>query len=244
MAKSKARLGEDIPYFYVPDIAESCELTLEEAKHAYRVLRLSSGDRINISDGRGHLYSAYLSGGSPKEPTVSDLMLIGETDGVSPKMELAIAPTKNIDRIEWVLEKLTEVGMSRLSLVITERTVRQNINMDRLDRLMVAAMKQSEKLWRVELNLYGSLAQYLSEVSYEGRYIGYCAEVGEKWELKELFVKGRDSSFLIGPEGDFTSEEVRIAMDYGFLPVSLGRERLRTETAGLYVGMLHHLFND
>lgn len=234
----------DLPYFYVPEIATTHELSQDEAKHAYRVLRLKAGDEINISDGLGHLYSAKLLGASPKEPQVTDLTLVRKAEDKSPKLEVAIAPTKNMDRIEWTLEKLTEVGVSHFSIVITDRAVRRNVNMERLERLMVAAMKQSEKLVAVDLQLYGSMGEYLSQVQYEGRYIGYCAEVGEKRYIKDVFKVGQDSSFLIGPEGDFTSDEVELAHQSGFVPVSLGDERLRTETAGLYVGMLHHILND
>lgn len=238
----KSNIG-DLPYFYAPDISSSLTLPQDEAKHAFRVLRLEVGENVLITDGLGNLYSAKISNNSLKGQNVTDLVLVETTPPMCPKLEVAIAPTKNIDRIEWSLEKLTEIGITRFSLVVTEHTIRRCVNMERLERIMVAAMKQSEKLRTVELNLFPSLKDYLSQITYEGRYIGYCADTFEKRELKETFVSGVDSSFLVGPEGDFTNEEVKLALSYGFKTVSLGSERLRTETAGIYVGILHHILN-
>lgn len=240
----KSNIAKDErPYFFVPNILSTMRLGEEEANHAFRVLRLESGDQVYITDGIGHLYSATLVGSSVKEPSVENLSLIDEIQLRRPRLELAIAPTKNIDRIELALEKLTEVGIERFSLVITERTIRRKVNMERMERVMVSAMKQSEKLTMVELRIYSSLAEYLASDLYEGRFIGYCGEEGEKRLVTDIFQKGRDSSFLIGPEGDFTPGEVDLARKNGFQPVSLGGERLRTETAGIYSGILHHVLN-
>lgn len=116
--------------------------------------------------------------------------------------------------------------------------------MERLERVMVSAMKQSEKLSTVELRLYSSLRSYLQAHDlYQGRYMGYCGEQTEKQDLRDVFVRGLDTSFLIGPEGDFTPEEVSLALQSGFNAVALGTERLRTETAGIYAGILHHVLN-
>lgn len=242
MKRSKQE-KEEHPYFYEPNILTTHRLGEEEATHAFRVLRLGEGDEIHITDGRGRLYSAILAGSSVKEPNVESLCLIDELQPRRPRLELAIAPTKNIERVELAFEKLTEVGLDRLSLVITERTIRRKINMERLERVMISAMKQSQKRNTVELRLFTSIAEYLQSDLYEGRYIGYCGAQGKKRYISELFQKGIDSSFLIGPEGDFTPEEVALTMAEGFHPVALGDERLRTETAGIYVGILHHVLN-
>lgn len=242
MKKSKQTI-EERPYFYEPDILANQRLGDEEANHAFRVLRLKAGDEVYIADGRGHLYRATLVGSSVKESVIEGLQLIEELQIKRPRLELAIAPTKNIERIELALEKLTEVGLERLSLVITDRTIRRKVNMERLERVMVSAIKQSEKLSVVELRLFGSMKEYLQSDLYEGRYIGYCGEQAEKRYITELFQRGKDSSFLIGPEGDFTPDEVVQAIAKGFHPVALGDERLRTETAGIYAGILHHVLN-
>lgn len=233
----------DLPYFYAPNISASLTLPLDEAKHAFKVLRLDVGADILVTDGNGKLFSAKIVNKSFKEQNLSDLRLVYTSPQMLPRLEVAIAPTKNIDRIEWALEKLTEIGITRFSLVITEHTIRRRVNMERLERIVVSAMKQSEKLRTVELNIFTSLKEYLSQLAYEGRYIGYCAYIFEKKELRDAFVPGLDNSFLIGPEGDFTREEVELAISYGFNTVSLGSERLRTETAGIYVGILHHILN-
>lgn len=232
-----------LPYFYVPDILSTLRLTDEEARHAFRVLRLKSGNEIHITDGQGHLYRAVLCGDSVKEPSVADLQLQSESALRRPRLELAIAPTKNIDRIEYALEKLTEVGIEKLSLVVTEHTIRRKVNMQRLERVMISAMKQSEKLNTVQLQLYDSLDDYLNSDLYESRYIGYCGDTSEKKDLRGVFQSGKDSSFLIGPEGDFSNQEVEQSISKNFVPVALGEERLRTETAGIYVGVLHHVLN-
>lgn len=235
---------EGQPYFYAPDILETLHLNEEEATHAFKVLRLQNGDQIYITDGKGHLYSAVVLDNNPKVATITDLQLCLRASATAPQLEIAIAPTKNIDRIEWLLEKLTEISIQRLALVITERTIRKRINLERMNRVMVSAMKQSEKLNAVEINLYNSLEEYLSEHPYPNRYIAYCGDKYNKSELKKVFATEKDTSFLIGPEGDFSESEVEQAIQEGFLPVSLGNERLRTETAGLYVGMLHHILNE
>lgn len=242
MKRSKQNT-EERPYFFEPDILSTQRLGEEEASHAFRVLRLKAGDNVYITDGRGHLYSASLVGSSVKETAIEGLQLIQELQLSRPRLELAIAPTKNIERIELALEKLTEVGLERLSLVVTDRTIRRKVNMERMERVMISAMKQSEKLSTVEVRLFTSIKEYLKSDLYEGRFMGYCGEQVEKRYITEVFQSGKDSSFLIGPEGDFTSDEVALAMAKGFQPVALGDERLRTETAGIYAGILHHILN-
>ena len=174
----KSNIG-DLPYFYAPDISSSLTLPQDEAKHAFRVLRLEVGENVLITDGLGNLYSAKISNNSLKGQNITDLVLVETTPPMCPKLEVAIAPTKNIDRIELALEKLTEIGITRFSLVFTEHTIRRRVNMERLERITVAAMKQSEKIRTVELNLFPTLKDYLSQLTYEGRYIGYCADTFE-----------------------------------------------------------------
>lgn len=244
MAKRRTK-EEEIAYFYVPDIKVTKKLSEEEANHAFRVLRLVPGTLVYITDGQGNLYSAKLDERNPKSAKIADLALVETQVLERPPLQLSMAPTKNIDRVELVVEKLTELGIEKLSLVLTERAIRRKVNLDRMHRIMVAAMKQSEKLSTVEIEVYDSMSDFVSSGNlHEGKYIGYCGEEYPKIELKECFEKGVGSTFLIGPEGDFTPEEVSVATEAGFKAVSLGRERLRVETAALYVGMLHHILND
>lgn len=245
MAKSKNDKQVELSYFYVPDILATKRLSEAEAQHALRVLRLQAGTVIHITDGKGRLYTGVLEDGrNPKSATVTDLHLVREDVAYRPYLHVAIAPTKNADRIEWTLEKLVEVGIDKVSFVITDRTIRSRVNMERMERIMVSAMKQSEKLRTVELVLVKSLNEFFDADNSDRKYIAYCGAEYERKELKDCFTKGRSATYLIGPEGDFTPEEVRDAVRAGYQVVSLGRERLRTETAGLYVGMLHQILND
>lgn len=244
MPKGKFEKDVELSLFYVPNIKSSMRLTEEEAQHAFKVLRLQPGTLVHITDGAGHLFTAKLEDRNPKNASVSDLQLIRVEERNRPYLHVAVAPTKNIDRIEWTLEKLVEVGVDKVTFVMTERTVRTRVNMDRMNRLMIAAVKQSEKLSTVELAIADSVKDLLENDGSEVKYIAYCGAEYERKELKDCFIKGRSTTFLIGPEGDFSPDEVREAVRTGYQVVSLGRERLRTETAGLYVGMLHQILND
>ncbi|MDO4771601.1 16S rRNA (uracil(1498)-N(3))-methyltransferase [Porphyromonas sp.] len=242
--KQRSKGSEDTTYFYAPEIESTGVLPPEESAHAIRVLRLKEGDRIFVTDGKGSLYQAVILSTDPKETAVSIESTVTTYNKRTPSFHLAIAPTKNIDRIEWMIEKLTEIGLDRISILNTEHTVRRQVNTDRLQKIIVSAMKQSRKLVLPRLDKYDSLSAFLADIpDSPQRYIAHCDESSERRELKEHFVKGQDAVFLIGPEGDFSPKEVEQALAAGFVPVTLGEERLRTETAGLYVGFLHHLYN-
>lgn len=242
MQKVQQNNHRDLPYFYQPNLLEVLALTAEESSHAVRVLRLRVGDRVRVTDGRGHLYEASIMGGT-KEVVLGGLEEISIAPSPIPPLHIAIAPTKNIDRIEWMVEKLCEAGLSRLSIVNTAHTVRRSVNLSRIEKVIISAMKQSRKLYMTDLYQYGSVEEFLDSPLGGQRFIGYCGEGFERRELAHAFTKGCESVFMIGPEGDFSGEEVRAAVNMGFVPATFGRERLRTETAGLYAGMLHHILN-
>lgn len=242
MQKDKRSNHKDIPHFYQPDILSHLTLSEEDSSHASRVLRLQTGDAVRVTDGRGHLYDAVIAGGS-KEVVLTGLKEVALEPSPIPPLHIAIAPTKNIDRIEWMVEKLCEVGLKRLSIIYTEHTVRKNVNLSRLEKVIISAMKQSRKVTMTDLDSFPSLHDFLQSPMARQRFVGYCGEEFEKQELAERFLRGESSVFLIGPEGDFSSNEVEQAVGAGFEPVMFGRERLRTETAGLYAGLLHHILN-
>lgn len=242
MQYEKQSKHKDIPHFYQPDILETMTLGQEDSSHASRVLRLQSGDKIRVTDGIGHLYEATIAGGS-KEVLLSGIQEIATDTAPVPPLHIAIAPTKNIDRIEWMVEKLCEVGLRHLSIVNTEHTIRKNVNLTRLEKVIISAVKQSRKVFMTELDYFDSLNDFLRSPLAKQRFIGYCGDEFEKKELAQDFATEVSSVFLIGPEGDFSPSEVRQATDAGFVPAMFGRERLRTETAGLYAGMLHHILN-
>ena len=238
------KASEDTTYFYAPDVVSTGFLPPEESAHAIRVLRLKEGEHIFVTDGKGSLYEAVILSGDSKGTAVAIERTVETFERRRPEVHLAIAPTKNIDRIEWMLEKLIEIGLDRISLICTDHTVRRHVNIERLRKIMISAMKQSRKLVTTEILRYDSLSTFLASLPGKARkYIAHCDESGVRQGLQEVFVRGEDSIFLIGPEGDFSPKEVEEAEASGFIPVMLGKERLRTETAGLYVGFLHHLYN-
>ena len=236
---------KEIRYFYVPE-PELSELPGDEAQHAMRVLRLGVGDELVLVDGKGCLYDAVITEASnhhcryritqsrPQEP---------EWHG---SIHLGMAPTKNIDRVEWMVEKATEIGMDRLSLLDTQFAERRVVKTERLERVAVAAMKQSHKAWKPvidELEAFGSFVK--RDDLPEQRFIAHCYELGSEAKpfLGDVLASGQPALVLIGPEGDFSVDEVRKAEAAGFRSVSLGTSRLRTETAALVAVHLMRLAN-
>lgn len=241
--KSKKESQGEPPHFYVPGILECCALSEEESHHAINVLRLSEGDIIRITDGQGHLYEGVIASAHRKCTQLASLQERSPKAPSAPPLHIGIAPTKSMDRLEWVLEKLTEVGLASFHIVITEHTIRRKVSLDRLEKIMVSAMKQSRKVHATELHLHASFDRLLQSPLPQFRYIAYCESEESKADLRDIMTPGEESFYLIGPEGDFSAEEVASAVAHGFKPVALGDERLRTETAALYAGLLHHILN-
>lgn len=236
----------DLPLFYAPDIATNFCLPESEAGHCLRVLRSSVGDEILITDGRGSLYEAALTEVSKKACTVE---ILSHTQWHKPwhgQMTLAVAPTKAIERMEWLLEKAVEIGVDRIILLRAKHSERKHINADRLERIMLSAMKQSQKALLPELLPELPLAQAL-ELCRSGQLLmAHCRVAEGELHPRVLpsfcYRSGQDVSLFIGPEGDFTIEEILLAQSLGAHTISLGESRLRTETAAL-VGLqwLHTL---
>ena len=219
--------------FYVPDVLGS-EIILDEAesKHAVKVLRLSVNDPVTVIDGKGGLYHARISDANPKKCRMEVLHIEKEFGKKGYWLHIAIAPTKNIDRFEWFLEKATEIGIDEVTPILTEHSERKNINPDRLEKILVSAIKQSLKAYLPFLNPLTPLNELMAKTTIKNRFIAHCGE-GEKVHLKNEIKKGEDVLVLIGPEGDFSPVEVELAKKFGFREVSLGTSRLRTETAGM-----------
>lgn len=241
MGKEKNR-HKDIPHFFQEDILQTLTLNSEDSAHAIRVLRMREGDVLRITDGMGHLYEGSIAGGS-KEVILSNIHEVEVESSPIPPLHIAIAPTKNMDRIEWMAEKLCEVGLSRLSLVVTDHTIRRKVNLTRVEKVIISAMKQSRKVVKTTVQMYESMDDFLASDIAEHRFIGYCGDEYEKQELVKIVPKGQPCTYLVGPEGDFSPEEVQKAIANGFIPAMFGRERLRAETAGIYAGILHHVLN-
>ncbi|GHT39155.1 ribosomal RNA small subunit methyltransferase E [Bacteroidia bacterium] len=235
--------------FYAPDIATSLVLPEAEAQHCVRVLRKQAGENIDITDGKGHFYTAEITDAHPKHCAVR----IVETRIQPPlwhnRVEIAIAPTKNIDRIEWFAEKATEIGIDKITLLKTHHSERRDVKTDRIHKILVSAMKQSQKATLPEIQGMTDFKRFVGQPFEGQKYIAHCNE-GEKPLLSTLYGEGiadqarnDNALILIGPEGDFSEEEVAEALKHGFQAVSLGDSRLRTETAALYALQTIHIVN-
>lgn len=218
--------------FYAPDITDSWELPEEEAAHSIRVLRLSVGSEIEITDGKGHFYKAEISSITGKHCYVQAKETIEQPKGWQGRMHIAIAPTKNIDRIEWMVEKAVEIGLDEITFLNCRFSERKVVKTDRIERIVVSAMKQSLKPYKTLVNELVDFKKFIARPVEGAKYIAHCYE-GEKLLLKDVLQAGENATVLIGPEGDFSPEEVELAIKAGYRPVSLGNSRLRTETAGL-----------
>ena len=218
--------------FYVPDIAERWELSEEEAAHALRVLRLSVDDELDITDGKGNLYKSVISSVAGKHCYVEAKETLPMPKGWNGNIPIAVAPTKNMDRIEWFAEKATEIGLDELTFLNCRFSERKVIKTERVERIVVSAMKQSLKYSKPIVGEMADFKKFVSQERAGEKYIAHCYD-GEKNLLKDVHVAGCDATVLIGPEGDFSPEEVKMAMEAGYKPVSLGNSRLRTETAAL-----------
>lgn len=207
-------------------------LNREESKHIVRVLRMNNGDVVHFTDGKGFFYESEISDANPKACLFKLLKKYKGNDKRGFHLQIAIAPTKNIGRFEWFLEKATEIGIDIITPIICEHSERKEIKIERLERVIVAAMKQSLKSKLPKLHLAIPIRE-LIERPFNGRkFIAYI-NGSVTLELSKAYQPGESALVLIGPEGDFSPEEVEFAKEQGFVPVKLGPSRLRTETAGV-----------
>jgi len=219
--------------FYTPDIQGfRYMLNEEESAHAARVLRLKAGDEITLVDGQGGRYRAQIDVVSHKQCEVVVLERQTEYGKRLYWIHIGIAPTKNIDRFEWFVEKATETGIDEITPLLCERSERKHVNIERLQRIMIAAMKQSQKAYLPQLNEMTTLGKWLETQNSGHCYIAHCNN-GDRQSLKTAYQPAQDVTIAIGPEGDFSVQEVAQALACGFKGISLGSSRLRTETAGV-----------
>ena len=230
--------------FYIPDVkGNQISLTPDESKHALKVLRLSAGDQIQVVDGKGGFYQAQIMDAHPKNCTLEILETKKDFGKKNFHLHIAIAPTKNIDRFEWFLEKCTEIGIDEITPLLSEHSERKVIKPERLEKILVSAIKQSLKAYLPKLNELKHFGDFI-KIEFSGKkFIAHCNE-GKKVHLKNLIHQGEDVLILIGPEGDFSPEEVEEAKACGFKEISLGDARLRTETAGIVACHIVNLSND
>ena len=231
-------------YFYVPDAASTNELPAEEAAHASRVLRLESGDEVFLIDGTGCFFKVQLTLVTKGRCLYDIVERLPQEKTWNGRIAVAMAPTKVIDRVEWTLEKATEIGIDEFSLLNCAFSERRNVKLERLDKIVVAAVKQSRKAWKPLLNDLQPFESFVNRPRKGVKYIAHCyAEIDKKDLYGELLQLNGDEevTILIGPEGDFSIDEVHLAMSKGYVPVSLGQSRLRTETAALAATMIAQL---
>ena len=231
--------------FYCPDIADTLTLGEEDSKHCVKVLRMGEGDTIEVVDGNGTLYTCRITMAHPKRCAVEVTEQLQQPPHWGHQIVLGVAPTKNLDRIEWLVEKCVEMGVDRIIPLRCHNSERTVLKTERLKKIMVSAMKQSLKATLPRLDEMTPVAQVLAEPFDGTRCIAYCDEQlprEQRLSLPGVYRPGQDVMVLIGPEGDFSSEEVQAARDAGFVPVTLGESRLRTETAGMMaVAAIHAL---
>lgn len=228
--------------FYTPEIATTFELPDEEAAHCVRVLRLTMGDAITLTDGCGKFYEAVITAATNKRCTVQITKEIAWQKPWTGHLHLAMAPTKNMDRTEWFAEKATEIGFDELTFLQCRFSERKVIKTERIEKILVSAMKQSLKAVKPKLNEMTDINRFLQSDFKGQKFIAHCYP-GEKPLLQQVVKPGSDVLVLIGPEGDFSEEEVKLAIEHGFQPISLGQSRLRTETAALAAVHIMNIFN-
>lgn len=231
-------------YFFVPDAARQNELPSEEAMHATRVLRLKEGDEIFLMDGCGSFYKAQITVSASHHCYYEILEQQPQPLQWKGHLHLAIAPTKMIERTEWMVEKATEIGVDEISFLHCVFSERKIVKMPRLEKIAVSAVKQSHKAWKPVLNDMEAFKTFVSKPRQGCKYIAHCYEEVPRVNLFDELCRQKeedDVTVLVGPEGDFSIEEVRLAVANGYQSVDLGKSRLRTETAGLSAVMMMQL---
>lgn len=231
-------------YFYVPDASTASELPTDEASHAVKVLRLQPGDDMMLMDGQGHFYRAIVTMASNHHCMYDIQEALPQERPWKGHIHLAIAPTKLMERMEWMVEKAVEIGIDDITFLDCKFSERRVVKIPRLDKIAISAMKQSRKAWKTNLHEMISFREFVTTTRGGAKYIAHCyGEIMREglFQLLKHLPANEDVTVMIGPEGDFSIDEVREAMDNGWHSVHLGQSRLRTETAGLSAVMMAQL---
>ena len=220
--------------FYTPDLdSETYVLNEEESRHCSKVLRLTRGDQVQLIDGKGGFYVAEILSETKRNVTLGILKTTLEYQKRNYHLHIAIAPTKNIDRLEWFLEKATEIGISEITPIICDRSERKVVKDDRLNKVITSAVKQSIQAYHPLLNEAVAFSEFIGRDTGAKKMIAHCVDGAPRMYISELVEPAQHYLILIGPEGDFSPAEIDLALQNGFNPLTLGNSRLRTETAGL-----------
>lgn len=229
--------------FFAPDIEINATLPESDSAHCIRVLRMKEGDTITVIDGKGYIYNCRLLDANPKRATVDILSKTFQPTFWKNNITVAVAPTKHLDRMEWLVEKLTEVGVNNIVPLLCRYSERKEIKTERLQKIAISAMKQSLKTFLPEILPMTPIAEFLRNDNSEQKFVAYCAPQIPRQLLSSLYVPNKSVTILIGPEGDFSQEEITAAIQFGYKPITLGEARLRTETAAFVACDTCHILN-
>ena len=230
--------------FFAPDILSNPVLPETDSQHCVKVLRMQAGDNVQVVDGYGHLCHCTLVDPHSKHALLKVESIEDKPLPWAQNITIAVAPTKMMDRMEWLVEKLVEVGVNRIIPIKCRYSERKEIKEDRLRKIAVSAMKQSLKATLPEITPMLPFAEALSLISEKQKFIAHCEDDKPRAPLAKAYRPFTDAAMLIGPEGDFSPQEIEMAFASGFVPVTLGDNRLRTETAALYSCSAFHIIDD
>lgn len=220
--------------FFNPDIDETTQsfsFDKEESRHIIKVLRKKDSDILYVTNGKGILFETEITLASDNKCIV-DVISITKSPEPKFRLHLAVAPTKMNDRFEWFLEKATEIGIQEITPIICDRSERKVVNLDRFEKIILSAMKQSNETFLPKLNEAVSFKEFIKQKNQGLQFIAHCEETDKK-SLKETLKPNENVTLLIGPEGDFSEKEIKLAIENHYQPVTLGNTRLRTETAAV-----------
>jgi len=230
--------------FFAPDIEENPTLPESESQHCVKVLRNVPGDVVDVIDGKGHRFKCRLLDADHKHATVEIIERQDLPKFWHNKICIAVAPTKHLDRVEWLTEKLTEIGVDTIVPLLCRWSERKELKTTRIEKIAVSAMKQSLKAVCPDIVPMTPFRQFIDQTKqYTQKFIAHCDPSQPRNPLAKAYVPGKDTVIAIGPEGDFSPEEIQLALNNGFIPISLGDARLRTETAALVACDTCHILN-
>ncbi|MCC9168310.1 16S rRNA (uracil(1498)-N(3))-methyltransferase [Pontibacter harenae] len=230
--------------FYTPDItSDFYTLSEDESKHCTKVLRLQQGDTVYLIDGVGGMYTSIIQDAHPKRCKLQLIDKQLEYGKLPYSTHIAVAPTKNMDRIEWFVEKAVEIGVNEITFLLCEHSERRQMRLDRIQKIAISAMKQSQKGYLPLLHELTPFHKFVQRCIPENTFIAHLEEDATK-SIKDYYKPGQPHCVLIGPEGDFSEHEIKLAYEAGIKPVTLGQSRLRTETAALVACHTLHVLHD
>jgi 16S rRNA (uracil1498-N3)-methyltransferase len=220
--------------FYSPDIKDNtCVLDKDESRHCVKVLRMTKGSLVKLIDGSGNMFEGQIVDPDPQRCSIAIIQTFPDFEKRNYRLHIAISPLKNQERLEWFVEKSVEMGIDEITPLICRNTEKPGIKAERINNIIISAMKQSLKASRPLLNEPAKFGEFIISAFNAIKMIAHCNPGFERNKIDSIYKSGRNAVILIGPEGDFSNEEVATAINNGFEPVHLGSSRLRTETAGI-----------